>query len=408
MNNELFTYHLPFDLTLLPDNAYLVGGAVRDALLKRHRDYLDLDFVLPQLAIETARKIAKVYHAGFVILDQQRQIARVVFKESTVDFALQEGETLETDLHRRDYTVNAIAYNPHRGKLIDPLGGLNDLKQGILRMVSQKNLEDDPLRLLRAYRQAAQLNFTIDPITRSTLSKLAPLLSQVAAERVQTELGYLLTHSQGTYWIIEAWKDGLFKDWFKTLTPDKIDLLSRIDSSVQTLQKKLNEQFKVTEETLGIAKLTCLVSHVPEQAELELIDLKYSRAEIRAVTTTLKAIFQLQEHSDQMTLREQYFFFLQVGNIFPILAIFAIALGINQELILALSQRYLDPHDPVAHPQPLITGHDLKESLNLKPSPLIGKLLTELQIAQIEEKIVTVDEAIDFAKYLINSEQMNC
>ena len=66
---------LPFDLDWLPPTAYLVGGMVRDALLNRPREYLDLDFVLPNLVIKTAKTIANKYKAGFVVLDEQRNIA---------------------------------------------------------------------------------------------------------------------------------------------------------------------------------------------------------------------------------------------------------------------------------------------------------------------------------------------
>lgn len=398
----VITHQLPFNLEMLPHNACLVGGAVRDALLNRQRDYLDLDFVLPHLAVETARKIAKFYHAGFVVLDQQRQIARVVFKEATVDFALQEGESLETDLHRRDFTINAIAYNPHTGDLIDPFQGLNDLEEGLLRMISQGNLEDDPLRLLRAYRQASQLNFIIEPTTRSTIALLAPLLTQVAAERVQTEIGYLSNHSQGTYWLIEAWKDGIIQTWFKNATCQNVKLLSQIEPSFQRLQKKFETKFNVSIEELMLAKLTCLVSSIPEEAEIELIQFKYSRREIRAVTTALKYLAILQAKTEKMSVREKYFFFLEVGKTFPIIAILAVAKGVDQEIIFALIEHYLDPSDLVAHPQPLVTGNDLIQYLHLNPSPLIGKCLIELQIAQIEGKIATLDEAINFAKNLLN------
>ena len=185
-----FLQSIPFNLDYLPSGTYLVGGAVRDALLQRQRDYLDLDFVLPELAIEIAKKIANCYQAGFVVLDRKRQIARVVFPQGTVDFALQEGNSLVKDLQRRDFTVNAIAYDPHTAELFDPVGGLVDLKSRLLKMISPANLVDDPLRLLRAYRQAAQLDFTIEAETRSTICQLAPLLGKIAAERVQTELGY--------------------------------------------------------------------------------------------------------------------------------------------------------------------------------------------------------------------------
>ncbi|HEY9871910.1 MAG TPA: hypothetical protein V6D12_00625, partial [Candidatus Obscuribacterales bacterium] len=191
----------PFRLKLLPQNAHMVGGAVRDALLGRRAEYLDLDFVLPSDAIKTAREIATYYKAGFVVLDADRNIARVVFKQGTADFAQQEGASLETDLNRRDFTVNAIAYNPHNGELIDPLQGYTDLQAGVIRMVSPKNLQDDPLRLLRGYRQAAQLGFVIDATTQATIRQLSPLLGEVSAERVLAELRYLLRTPKGTPWL---------------------------------------------------------------------------------------------------------------------------------------------------------------------------------------------------------------
>ncbi|MBE9040904.1 CCA tRNA nucleotidyltransferase, partial [Oscillatoriales cyanobacterium LEGE 11467] len=176
----------PFSLKWLPPSAYLVGGAVRDALLDRASDYFDLDFVLPENAVGTARELARQYDAGFVLLDPQRQIARVVFETGTVDFAQQEGETLEIDLYRRDFTTNAIAYNPHTETFYDPLDGRRDLQRRCLRMVARDNLKDDPLRLLRAYRQAAQLGFTLEPDTDAAIRQFAPLLGKVAAERVHS------------------------------------------------------------------------------------------------------------------------------------------------------------------------------------------------------------------------------
>ena len=85
----------PFEIDFLPPQAYLVGGSVRDALLERHSDYLDLDFVMPEGAVETAATIARHYRAGFVLLDAERQIARVVFPQGTADFAQQVGDSLE-------------------------------------------------------------------------------------------------------------------------------------------------------------------------------------------------------------------------------------------------------------------------------------------------------------------------
>jgi tRNA nucleotidyltransferase (CCA-adding enzyme) len=388
----------PFSSDLLPPNTYLVGGAVRDALLHREKEYLDLDFVLPQLAVETARKIADRTSAGFVVLDKQRQIARVVFKEGTADFARQEGDNLEKDLQRRDFTINAIAYNPRTDELIDPLEGLADLKRGILRMVSKANLEDDPLRLLRAYRQAAQLNFIIDPSTQSTIRTLAPLLGTVAGERVRAELGYLLASFQGSKWLSAAGEDGLLQSWFKNIKAENLQQIAKIDESVKLIKDNWFELASKYESEYYLAKLAVLVSTVPEEAEQELISLKYSRAEIRAVTIAIKNLPRL---FTPMSLKEQYFFFLDVEKVFPILVVLVLALGINSDAIAPLINRYLDPNDQIAHPEALVTGNDLMQFLQIRPSPQIGKLLTEIQIARIEGKISTPQEALEYAASLL-------
>ncbi len=400
----------PFSLEWLPQPAYLVGGAVRDALLGRRCEYLDLDFVLPR-AVKTARAIAKHYQAGFVLLDAERQIARVVFKHATVDFAQQEGSTLEADLRRRDFTVNAIAYNAHNGEIIDPLQGCADLQQGVLCMVSAKNLQDDPLRLLRAYRQAAQLGFIIEPDTQSVIRQLAPQLSQVAAERVRVELGYLLSSSAGTPWLIAAWEDGLLATWFKSATQEPLAQVAAVDraavvlaQSWHTLGWELSQLVREPLKTtwLSIAKLTCLVNKQPELAEAELTQLTYSRTEIRAVSTVLKLLPQLQVLAAQMSLREQYFLFRTAGSVFPTLAVLAVANGISVEAIAPLINRYLTPDDPVAHPTPLVTGKELMQALNLRSSPLVGELLMQIQLAYIEGKISTPAEAIKLASQLVD------
>lgn len=414
---QLAPENWPFSLELLPQPAYMVGGAVRDALLGRSREYLDLDFVVPQGAVKLARAIAHHYQAGFVLLDRERQIARVVFPQATVDIAQQEGVSVETDLHRRDFTVNAIAYNPHTQEIIDPLQGLADLQQGLMRMISPANLQDDPLRLMRAYRQAAQLGFTIEPNTQATIRDLASHITEVAAERVRVEIGYLLASPQGTPWITTAWEDGLIALCFKNATQESFNKLAAVDTAADLLGKtwpplgvKLQEYIRDTIKTtwLGIAKLACLVHPQPEIAEIELQELTYSRAEIRSVTTALKLFPQFKK--TDMTLREQYFFFQEAGIVFTATA--ALSLG-HDNLVGAmfgdqhifsfasLIGRYLNPDDLVAHPVPLLSGKEIILSLNIPASPLIGKLLMEIAIAQVEQRVSTPAEAIALARQLL-------
>lgn len=421
----------PFSLKWLPQSACLVGGTVRDALLERHSEYLDLDFVLPIAAVETAQAIARHYRAGFVLLDAERQIARVVFEQGTADFAQQVGSTLEADLRRRDFTVNAIAYNPHTSQLLDPLQGHADLQRGLLRMVSAENLQEDPLRLLRAYRQAAQLGFALELETQSAIRQLAPKLRRIAAERVQSELNYLLSSAKGTPWLKAAWEDGLLQDWFPSANVESLARLTAIDQitvvfqetwaefeaelfrnirgAAQSLQRQGKPELKASGSTrnwLAIAKLASLLAADPQTAEAQLWRLKYSRAEIQAVSTVLKNLPRLSAMNPavEWALADQYFFFREVGATFPALAVLAIAAGTPLEAIVPLVKRFLDASDPVSHPTPLLTGQDLMTALHLPAGPQIGQLLATLQLARAEGKISNRDQALEFVVHLLQSQ----
>ncbi|AFY82189.1 CCA tRNA nucleotidyltransferase [Oscillatoria acuminata] len=399
----------PFSVEMLPADAYLVGGSVRDALLERQSPYLDLDFVLPGYAIKIAKQIADRYKAGFVVLDDERKIARVVFPHATVDFAKQEGMTLEADLQRRDFTINAIAYHPKTGQIVDPLNGREDLQNRTIRMISPTNLADDPLRLLRGYRQAAQLGFTLEPQTQAAIRQLAPLLRQVAAERVNTELWYLLNRRGGSAHLVAAWEDGLLRYWLPDATKDSLAILTRIDEAAMQLGGKwpqLGEEFLLDLRAtlrisgyLGIAKLVCLLPLEPGKAEAQLMRLKLSRVEIKATIQVIKSwqlIHQQPELTD-WTVRSHYFLFRQVGSLFPSLAAMAIASGISLETLSNAVERYLNPEDLAAHPKVLITGTDLMDELGIPRGPQIGEILNQIQLATVEGEISTREEAIALA-----------
>lgn len=400
----------PFELSDLPQPAYLVGGAVRDGLIGRKTPILDLDFVLLQDAVKTARTLAEKYKAGFVLLDAQRHIARVVFDQITVDFAQAEGHCLEQDLRRRDFTVNAIAFDPFTQTFIDPNKGQEDLQQRLIKMISPENLQDDPLRLLRGYRQAAQLGFKIEPKTQAAIQEFAPLLSRVAAERIRTELVYLLNTQNTAPLIQEAWEIGLLSPYFKNAN-QQFKQLCQIDlSAIQLgeiypqilleLSQELSDTLKIYR--LALAKLTCLLNQNLTVAEEELLQLKFSKLELRSTLVILKGLSQLNLlKTRELSLREQYFLFQNLGLLFPALIVSAIADGFSLNSLTPLINRYLNPNDPVAHPQPLLTGNELMEALNLRPSPKIGELLLEIQLGQIEGKVTTIEDAIAYAQQLL-------
>lgn len=400
----------PFELSLLPSSAHLVGGSVRDALLGRKADYLDLDFVLPTAAVETAREVARHYQAGFVVLDPKNQIARVVFDQATVDFAQQVGDTLVEDLHRRDFTVNAIAYHPHTEQTLDPLGGCTDLQRRVLRMIAPDNLADDPLRLLRAYRQAAQLGFTLDRQTRETIHQLAPLLGKVAAERVRGELDCLLSKAEGTALVHLAWQDEVLKSWLPDLSAQQIHKLVGIDEACACLQEHhpafaalfsgwLKEQTPpgFHRSWLKAAKLSRIVAQDPEVAEGTLTTFKYSRAEQQAVLSVLRAWPYLKAISQgDSSRRQQYYLFKTAGSSFVALALVGLAEGLPLSLITGLADRFLNAADPIAHPQPLVSGRDVMRHLGLRSGPHIGKLLAAVELAYAEGAVSSSQEALEW------------
>lgn len=423
MNVALFSSVLspqswPFDLNWLPKSAYLVGGCVRDALLNHPSPYLDLDFVLPESPIEVARALAQRYRAGFVVLDAERQIARVVFPQATVDWALQVGNTIEEDLYRRDFTVNAIAYSPHTQTLLDPLQGQRDLERRVMRMVRPENLREDPLRLLRAYRQAAQLGFALEEQTRIHIQSLAPLITTVAAERVRAELSYLLNLSTGTVWLEQLFQDGLLKPIFPNMTQSGLEWLAAMDAAAQyltqewpelipSLYRTLSDRVKGGEglrrTALSTAKLVGLVSQNPQQAKEEMQQLKYSRTEINWVIALLLGLGQhrIDLATGDLRPRQQYRLCQILGDALPVFVLVAIAAGMALEPLELLIQEYLNPTSPIAHPKPLVTGQTLMQILNLQPGPLIGQLLMELALAQADRKIATEAEALTYAQHWI-------
>lgn len=174
---------------------YLVGGAVRDALLDQVS--YDLDFAAPEGAVDLAFRVGDALGAPAFVLDPERDIGRVVLPDEQIvlDFARFRQDTLEADLRDRDFTINAMALPVDaldRAHVIDPCGGLGDLEQGVVRLTHEKALADDPVRALRALRIAARFGFRMTPETAQAVQVTAPDLSAVSAERVRDELLKLL------------------------------------------------------------------------------------------------------------------------------------------------------------------------------------------------------------------------
>ena len=167
--------------------AWLVGGAIRDRLLGR--DTEDIDLVVQGDPGRAAAALGSGHGAAFQ-LSEEFGHWRVVARNGgwQVDIAPLQGESIETDLAQRDLTVNAIAEPLAGGELVDPFGGAGDVERRLLRMVAPAAFDADPLRVLRVARIACELGFEVDDATRAAAREHVAPLAQVAPERVYAEL----------------------------------------------------------------------------------------------------------------------------------------------------------------------------------------------------------------------------
>lgn len=182
--------------------AYAVGGCVRDSLLKREpKDWDVTTSAKPdQIKAVFGKTIDTGIQHGTVTVLQNRIGYEVTtyridgeYEDSRHPKSVEFTQSLSEDLKRRDFTINAMAYNDKEG-LLDPFYGMQDLKKGIIRCVGNPldRFREDALRILRAVRFSAQLDFIIEEETKGALSVLAPNLTKISRERIQEELTKLL------------------------------------------------------------------------------------------------------------------------------------------------------------------------------------------------------------------------
>ncbi|QBD80037.1 HD domain-containing protein [Ktedonosporobacter rubrisoli] len=188
---------------------YMVGGTVRDVLLHRGQS-ADADLATDAHPDEIKRLVAPTHPTAVVLVGERFGTVRLHYDTNIIEITTFRSERynpesrkpevcfgtdLSEDLHRRDFTINALARDPLNGHIIDLFGGRQDLEAHILRAVGDepdKRFDEDPLRLLRAVRFAAQLNFTIEPETKRSIARQASKLQKISRERIRDEMNKLL------------------------------------------------------------------------------------------------------------------------------------------------------------------------------------------------------------------------
>ncbi len=270
--------------------AYLVGGAVRDLLMTGELP-LDLDFTLLNCSAASLAGALADQHAGHLVpLDWDFGIHRVVFDDGlNVDLADALENNLDTDLARRDLTINAMALDLRSGVLIDPFNGQADLATKTIRMVSAFNLLDDPLRMLRVFRIAATVQAeTIDEATLQVVREHGAKIWESAAERVQYEFFRLLS-VECCFVYVKAMADcGLLEVLIPDLSPMKtigssgFHHLGLFDHTLELVKQSeillpqcpeptqawVRQSFSPSVTRLGLIKLACLLHDIGKPATM--------------------------------------------------------------------------------------------------------------------------------------------
>ena len=234
--------------------AYVVGGCVRDSILGRKPQDWDITTSArpEQVKALFPRTIDTGLQHGTVTVMREREGFEVTtyridgeYEDSRHPREVIFTPNLEEDLKRRDFTINAMAYNDEAG-LIDIFGGMEDMEAGVIRCVGNplERFREDALRMLRAIRFSAQLGFQIDPSTRDAVRELAPTLQKISAERIQMELVKLVTSPHPDY-LREAYALGVTKVFFP-----------EFDAAMETEQNHPHHMYSVGEHILHSLSFT--------------------------------------------------------------------------------------------------------------------------------------------------------
>lgn len=228
--------------------AYAVGGCVRDSILGREPE--DWDITTSAMPEETKALFVRTFDTGIehgtvtVLLEGQGFEVTTYridgkYEDSRHPTEVTFTRSLKEDLLRRDFTINAMAYNAKDG-LVDIFGGMEDLQNGIIRCVGNaiERFSEDALRILRGVRFAAQLGFHIDEETRRGMQELAPTLQDISAERIQVELVKMLVSKRPEI-IRDAYELGITKEF-----------LPEFDTLMETSQETPHHVYNVGEHTI--------------------------------------------------------------------------------------------------------------------------------------------------------------
>ena len=387
--------------------AWCVGGAVRDALLGH--PHLDWDFATSATPEQVQRVFGRrrtipvgVQFGTVGVLDEDgtlhevttfRRDVRTDGRHAEVEF----GATLDEDLARRDFTINAIAYSPLRGELRDPFHGRDDLSRRVVRAVGEpdERMREDRLRALRAIRFAARFGFDIEPATFMAVERSAPHMGRLSAERVKQELEKTMEQVEKPGRALALWKrTGVLA----AVIPALVDIPEETYAALDLLP--MPSSTKPMRAFTRIAAVFVPLGEAGSRAAMTA--LRFSKAETRRVAELARGWYAVREEISAAVERVRPASDLQLrrwvsrigrldlGALMRIAAAFVCARAhepreAGRELrALYRRMRRIAARDPIAIADLAIDGDDLRAA-GIPMGPWVGKILQALLDAVLDD-----------------------
>ena len=366
-------------LSELPCGSILVGGFIRDLILERLSLFPDIDIVIKNNSQEIGKNIAKNFSGKFFVLDQDRNIIRIVFKNFTLDIADQTHDSLLEDLKSRDFTINSIGYSFDNGNLIDPANGISDLNNSLLRSHRSQNLLNDPLRILRCFRFLSELNFHIDPNILKFIQKNKFQLKAVSVERVQYELKKIV-HGKEALKTVKFLNQIEIFDWIQSYENNNLNDMLFINFD-NFLQDEIDKFFPIV-----------YLKELLKESAIK--KFKFSKSDILAINSLRTWTEKLKQKSMMnFTEVERFVLHKELEMILP-----AFILYLPKKSHKEWLKRWRNKEDKLFHPRNYINGNQLKTIIGIDDGPLLGDLLNYLSREFAYERVNNFDEAIFKAK----------
>lgn len=398
---------LPHDLLLLVQNAarmarelgystYLVGGFVRDLIIGEAN--LDIDIVVEGDAIPLARRLADQYggrvhtHARFGtakwIVEEDDKLnldfatARTEFYEYPSALPDVERSSIKLDLHRRDFTINALALclDPERyGALLDPYGGELDLQRGIVRVLHNLSFIEDPTRILRAVRFEQRFGFTLEARTAQLIDDARNLLEKISGQRLRHELDLIFNEARPERAVARLQQLGVL---------EKIQASLRADAWLEQKFQQLREAYTPTPMLyLGLLAYRLRTSEV--RALAKRLKLANGETEILVQVVTLRLLERQLNNANLAASRV-----VELLERFDDAALAVFAIATDSEQASQYTDRYRGEWRAI---HATLTGNDLK-ALGLPPGPRYKEILQALRARRLDGGISSREQEEDFVR----------